>query len=68
MATIAIPIIVFLLIDIPIFISNIELKDNTIVFKGTRINDKITITEEKLIDSTTLQLKANGVLVADERN
>lgn len=68
MATIAIPIIIFLLIDTPIFISNIELKDNTIVFKGTRINDKITITEKKSNDGITLQLKANGVLIADERN
>lgn len=30
------------------FISNIELKDNTITFKGARIDDKITITEEKV--------------------
>ncbi len=66
--TIAIPIIVFLLIVTPIFISNIELKDNTIVFKGARIDDKITITEEKSNDGVTLQLKANGVLIADERN
>lgn len=66
--TIAIPIIVFLLIVTPIFISNIELKDNTIVFKGARIDDKITITEEKSNDGVTLQLKANSVLIADERN
>lgn len=66
--TIAIPIIVFLLIVTPIFISNIELKDNTIVFKGARIDYKITITEEKSNDGVTLQLKANGVLIADERN
>lgn len=66
--TVAIPIIVFLIIVTPIFISNIELKDNTIVFKGTRIDDKITITEEKANDGITLQLKANGALIADERN
>ncbi len=66
--TIAIPIIVFLLIVTPIFISNIELKDNTIVFKGARIDDKITITEEKSNDGVTLQLKANGILIADEKN
>ena len=66
--TIAIPIIVFLLIFTPIFISNIELKDNTIVFKGARIDDKITITEEKSNDGVTLQLKANGVLIADSKN
>ena len=65
--TIAIPIIVLLLIVSPIFISNIELKDNTIVFKGSRIDDRITITEEKANDGITLQLKANGVLIADER-
>ena len=66
--TIAIPIIAFLLIVTPIFISNIELKDNTIVFKGARIDDKITITEEKANDGVTLQLKANGTLIADEKN
>lgn len=66
--TIAIPIIVFLLIVTPIFISNIELKDNTIVFKGARIDDKITITEEKSNDGVNLQLKANGILIADEKN
>lgn len=66
--TIAIPIIVFLLIVTPIFISNIELKDNTIVLKGARIDDKITITEEKSNDGVTLQLKVNGLLIADERN
>lgn len=66
--TIAIPIIVFLLIVTPIFISNIELKDNTIVFKGAKIDDRITITEEKSNDGITLQLKANGVLVADAKN
>ncbi len=66
--TIAIPIIVFLLIVTPIFISNIELKDNMIVFKGARIDDKIMITEEKSNDGVTLQLKANGILIADERN
>ncbi len=66
--TIAIPIIVFLLIVTPIFISNIELKDNTIVFKGSRIDDKITITEEKSNDGITLQLRANGILIADEKN
>jgi len=66
--TIAIPIIVFLLIVTPIFISNIELKDNTIAFKGARIDDKITITEEKANDGVTLQLKANGTLIADEKN
>ena len=66
--TIAFPIMIFLLIVTPIFISNIELKDNTIVFKGARIDDKITITEEKSNDGLTLQLKANGILIADERN
>ncbi|MCI8352259.1 MAG: helix-turn-helix transcriptional regulator [Clostridia bacterium] len=66
--TVAIPIIVFLLIVTPIFISNIELKDNTIVFKGARIDDKITITEEKSNDGVTIQLKANGVLIADAKN
>ena len=66
--TIAIPIIVFLLIVTPIFISHIELKDNTIVFKGPRIDDKITITEEKANDGVALQLKANGVLIANEKS
>lgn len=66
--TIAFPIMIFLLIVTPIFISNIELKDNTIVFKGARIDDKITITEEKSNDGVTLQLKANGILIADETN
>lgn len=68
MGTIAIPIIIFLLIVTPIFISNIELKDNTIVFKGSRIDDKITITEEKSNDGITLQLKANGILIADAKD
>lgn len=66
--TIAIPIIVFLLIVTPIFINHIELKDNTIVFKGSRIDDKITITEEKSNDGVTLQLNANDILIADEKN
>lgn len=68
MVTIAIPIIVFLLIVTPIFINNIELKDNTIVFKGAKIDDKITITEEKSNDGITLQLKANGILIADAKD
>lgn len=54
--TIAMPIILFLLIVTPVFISNIELEDNTIVFKGTRIDDKITITHAKDQD-TILQMK-----------
>lgn len=68
MVTIVIPIIAFLLIVTPIFINNIELKDNTIVFKGARIDDKITITEEKANDGITLQLKANGILIADAKD
>ena len=36
--TITIPIIVFLLIATPIFISNIEMKDGTIIFKGTKVD------------------------------
>ncbi len=63
---ISIPIIVFLLIYTPIFISNIELKDNTIVLKNSRIDDRITITEEKANDGIVLQLKANGALIANE--
>ena len=68
MVTIAIPIIVLLLIITPIFISNIELKDDTIVFKGSRIDDKITITEEKANDGITLRLKANNILIADAKD
>lgn len=68
MTTIAIPIIAFLLIVTPIFINNIELKDDTIVFKGARIDDRITITEEKANDGITLQLKANGILIADSKD
>lgn len=64
--TIVIPIIVLLLIVIPIFISNIELKDNTIVFKGSRIDDKITITEERENADITLRLKVNDVVIDDE--
>lgn len=66
--TVAIPIIVFLLIFTPIFISNIELKDNTIIFKGARIDDKIVITEERANDGVTLKLKVNDILLADESN
>ena len=66
--TVAIPIIIFLLIVTPIFINNIELKDNTITFKGARIDDKITITEEKVNDGITLKLKANDVLIANEKD
>ena len=63
-----IPIIFFLVIVTPIFINNIELKDNTIVFKGARIDDIITITEEKIEDGSAVKLKVNDVLVADEKN
>lgn len=66
--TIAIPIIVLLLIVTPIFISNIELKDNTIVSKGARIDDKIIITEEKSNNGITLQLKVNDTLIANEKS
>lgn len=66
--TIAIPIIVLLLIVTPIFISDIELKDDTIIFKGTKIDDRIIITEEKAENGATLRLKVNDVLVADETN
>lgn len=66
--TIAIPIAIFLLIVTPIFISNIELKDNEIVFRGSRLDDKITITEEKLKNGITLRLKVNDMTVADETN
>lgn len=68
MATIAIPIIVLLLIVTPIVISNIELRNNTIVFKGTRIDDRITITEEKANNDITLKLKINEVLVTEEKS
>ena len=66
--TIAIPFIVLLLIVTPIFINNIEIKDNTITFKGTRIDDKITIKEEKANNGITLKLKVNDILVADEKD
>lgn len=66
--TIAIPIAIFLLIVTPIFIRNIELKDNEIVFRGSRLDDKITITEEKLENGITLRLKVNDMTVADETN
>ena len=49
-------------------ISNIELKDNTIIFKGSRIDDRITITEEKANDSVTLSIKINDKVIADEKN
>lgn len=68
MITISIPIIVLLLIFTPIFMNNIELKDDAIVFKGSRIDDQITIKEEKAEDGVTLQLKVNDVLIADETN
>ena len=35
--TIDIPIVLFLLIVTPMFISNIELRDNTILFKGKKL-------------------------------
>lgn len=66
--TVTIPIIIFLLIVTPIFISNIELKDDTIVFKGSKFEDKITITEEEINNGTNLQLKINGILIADAKN
>ena len=66
--TIAIPIMVFLLIVTPIFINNIELKDNTIIFKGSRIDDKITITEEKSNDGVVVELRANNTLIADAKD
>ncbi len=66
--TIAIPIIALLLIVTPIFISNIELKNNTIVFKGVRINDRLTITEAKTNDGISLELRANDILIANEKN
>ncbi len=53
--TVAIPIMLILLILTPIFISHIELKDDTIVFMGSRIDDKIIITEEKAQDGMALQ-------------
>lgn len=68
MVTIAIPTIAFLVIVTPIFINNIELKDNTIVFKGARIDNKITITEEKIEDGIAIKLKVNNVLVADAKD
>ncbi|MCX4249738.1 MAG: helix-turn-helix transcriptional regulator [Bacilli bacterium] len=66
--TVAIPIMLILLILTPIFISHIELKDDTIVFMGSRIDDKIIITEEKAQDGMALQLKVNDILVADAKN
>lgn len=66
--TIAIPIVIFLIIVTPIFTLNIELNGNTIEFKGIRIDDKIVITEEKVNDGITLQLKVNDNLVADEKD
>ena len=65
--TIAIPIMLLLIIITPIFISNIELRDNTIVFNGERIDNKITITEEKSSDNITLKLKVNDIVVADAK-
>ncbi len=64
--TIAIPIIIFLVIVTPIFISNIELKDDTIIFKGSKINEKIIITAEKVQDASTINVKVNDTLVANE--
>lgn len=66
--TIVIPIALFLLIISPIFINNIELKDNMIMFKGSRIDDRIVITEEKRQDGITVQVKVNDIIVAEERN
>lgn len=66
--TIAIPIIVLLLIVTPILISNIELNNDAIVFKGTRIDDRITITEERGNEGITLKLKVNDMLIADAKD
>ena len=66
--TIAIPIVIFLIIVTPIFTLNIELNGNTIEFKGIRIDDKIVITEERVNDGITLQLKVNDNLIADEKD
>lgn len=65
---IAIPIIIFLVITTPMFINNIEFKDNTIIFKGSKINDKIIITEEKSKDGISIKLKVNNVIVANEND
>jgi len=66
--TIAIPVMVLLLIVTPTFIKNVELKDNAIVFNGAKIDDRITITEEKEKEGMLLQVKVNDVLIADEKN
>ncbi len=66
--TIEIPIMLLLIIVTPIFISNIEFKDNAVVFNGERIDNKITITEEKSNDNITLKLKVNDVTVSDEKD
>ena len=64
--TMAISVILFLVIFTPIFISNIEIKDDTILFFGKRIDDKITI--EKPNDDVKLQLEVNGSVIEDENN
>ncbi len=64
--TAVIPIMLLLLILTPIFISHVELKDGTILFRGSRIDDKIVITEEKSQDGVTLELKVNDSPIADE--
>lgn len=60
--------IAFLVIVTPIFISSIELRDNTIAFKGVRTDDKITLKEEKIDGGVTVQLKVNDTLIVDEKN
>lgn len=67
-AAISIPIVIFLLITSPIFINNIEIEDNTIIYKGSKISDKITITQENLSDGMILKVKVNDVTVAMQKN
>ena len=58
---IAISLILLLMIITPIFISNIELKDNSILFFGEKIIEKSN-------DDAKLQLEVNGKVVSDENN
>lgn len=62
--TFAIPIIALIIILTPIFLSKVEVKDNTIVFEGT--NEKITVIEENTNNGVALRVKLNNNLVADE--
>ncbi len=66
MITISIPIAIICMLCLPLLVSNIDVIDNKIMFKGTE--DSINVVQESIDDNVVFKVKINGVTIADTKD